>query len=515
MSSSSGASLFPPRFRRNVASGYLTSVVSALILLLVTPVLVAGLGKGGYGLWVLLTSLAPYSSLLDLGLGSATVKYVAEYHGRDVDLTGRTISTSLSTLAILGVVVLLAGIPFSFIFPSLFNIEAGDRSTAVIAMLLFTFSAAISLPATTFEAALMGIQRYDITNLTFLMVLSAQGLAWGIIIFMGGGIIELSLATVAFETAGHLGRFVAMRRILRHVPVSFRSFDRRLAGRMMHLSGWIAIGEATTVVIHRIDPLVVGAVAGVPAVGIYSVGQRLAAGVDALIRPTLTGFFAHASRLSAKQDPNELRAAMLAGTRLSLAIAGPVCITVILLAHPAIHLWIGGGFSSSGSVALFLVSGMAVAAISRSGFLMLQGAGYQRVTAKLSAFEAALNLTLSITFGLTIGLIGVALATFVATAVTRLFLIIPYVCRSFRVPLTEFFAVVARAHVPPIGVTLLVGWVIERVDLASIPALVGAGVALVAVYVLTFVATGLRRDERKRLASAVRRSWSALSQRLG
>jgi len=88
--------VLPPRFRRNVVSAYLNIVVSALILLVMTPVLVRGLGKGGYGLWVLLTSLAPYATLLDLGLGSATVKYVGEYYGRDTESTSRTISTSLS-----------------------------------------------------------------------------------------------------------------------------------------------------------------------------------------------------------------------------------------------------------------------------------------------------------------------------------------------------------------------------------------------------------------------------------
>jgi O-antigen/teichoic acid export membrane protein len=504
MTSSPHATVLPPRFRRNLISVYLSFAITAAVVVVMTPVLVHGLGKDGFALWVVLTSLAPYATLLDFGLGSATVKYVAEYHRRDPDLMSRTVSTSFWTLTIIGLALLVVGVPFSFAFPTLFDIGSANASTATLAMLIFTVSAAASLPASTFAATLMGLQRYDITNFSFVAVLAAQGIAWTIILAMGGGIIELAVATVTLDAAGHVARFVAVRRILKTTGVRRALFDRRVAGRLMRLSGWIAVGEATTVVIHRIDPIVVASVAGVPAAGVYSVGQRVAVGAEGVIRPTLTGFFPHASRLSGNDDLVHLRSAMLAGTRLTLAVAGPVCLTVLILAAPAIHAWVGSGYESAGPVTAFLVLGMAIAAITRTGFLMLQGAGRQRATAKISAFEAALNLALSITFGLTFGLIGVAAATCVATAVTRFCIITPYICREFGVRVTRFLSDVARAHLPPSAATLAVGWLIRRNDVESARALAAAAIALLATYLLTFAATGVRGHERKRLLAAGR-----------
>jgi O-antigen/teichoic acid export membrane protein len=504
MSPSSEATVLPPRFRRNVVSVYATFAVSAVILLVMTPVLVRGLGKDDFGLWVVLTSIAPYATLLDLGLGSATTKYVAEYHGRDVGLTSRTVSTSFATLSVIGLAILVVGVPFSFAFPTLFNVGGDDDSSATVAMLIFTVGATVSLPARTFEATLMGVQRYDITNFSILAVLAAQAVAWTVVLSAGGGIIELAAATVGLHFAGHVARFVAMRRILPAVRVSPALFERRAAARLMRLSGWIAVGEATTVVIHRIDPVVVALVAGVPAAGVYAVGQRLAIGVDGVIRPTLTGFFPHASRLFGYEDSGRLRAAMLAGTRLTLAVAGPVSLTVVILAQPIIDAWVGDGFGSAGPVAVFLVLGMAIAAVTRTGFLMLQGAGRQRTTAKMSAIEAILNLGLSIALGLTFGLIGVAVATFVATVVTRSFLIVPYVCRAFGVKITSFLSEVARAHLLPIAATLALGWLLRRENLSDVGALVASAAALVATYLVTFAATGLRERERNRLLAAAR-----------
>jgi O-antigen/teichoic acid export membrane protein len=492
--------VLPPRFRRNVVSVYLNIVVSALILLVMTPVLVRGLGKDGYGLWVLLTSLAPYATLLDFGLGSATVKYIGEYYGRDAELTGRTVSTTLSTLTVVGVVVLAAGIPFSFFFPSLFHVQHTQHAAAVVGMLLFTFSGAVSLPGTTFESTLMGTQRYDVTNLTVLAVLAAKGVAWAVIIAMGGSIVELAAATVVLETGGHFILFFAVRR-LPDVRFRFLSFDRGLAGRLVGLSAWIALGEASTFVIRQIDPVVVAAVVSVPAAGVYAIGQRLSVGVELLIRPMMTGLLPHASHLSTRDDPALLRAAMLAGTRITLAVAGPICLTVVLLAGPAIHLWVGSGFSSARNVAIFLSTAIAVAAVTRPSVLMLQGIGRARAVVRLVAVEAALNLALSIWLGKTIGLEGVALATLIASTVARFGLMIPFVCRSFEVPIREFVGSIMRAHVPPIAATLGVGWLIERTDLLQIPTLVAAGMALPLAYVATFVVTGLKADERRRLAA--------------
>jgi O-antigen/teichoic acid export membrane protein len=503
----SASPVLPPRFRRNVMSAYLNIVVSALILLVMTPVLVRGLGKGGYGLWVLLTSLAPYATLLDLGLGSATVKYVGEYYGRDTESTSRTISTSLSTLTLIGMIVLAVGLPFSFFFPSLFHVQHGEEGTAVVAMLLFTLSAAAALPGSTFESTLMGAQRYDVTNLTFLVVLTAKAVAWGVIIATGGGIIELAAVTVALETAGHFVLFFFVRRDLPEISLRFPVIDRALAAGMIRLSGWIALGELSTFVIRQIDPVVVGLVVSVPAAGVYAIGQRLSVGVDLLVRPVMTGFLPHASQLSTRQDPTLLRETMLAGTRLTLAITGPICLTVAFLAGPAIDLWVGRGFGAARDVAIFLAAAIAVAAVTRPAVLMLQGSGRAHAVARLVALEAALNLFLSVWLGRSIGLEGVALGTLIASVVARCGLMLPYVCRAFDTPVSEFIGSLMRAHLAPVAATVGIGWLVTRLDLVHIPALLGAGAALTVTYAVTFVATGLRSHERLQMITAGRRWW--------
>ena len=65
----------PRRFRRNVLTSYANTATTALVALVMTPVLVHGLGTEAYGIWVLAGSLALYLELLEFGFGLATVKY--------------------------------------------------------------------------------------------------------------------------------------------------------------------------------------------------------------------------------------------------------------------------------------------------------------------------------------------------------------------------------------------------------------------------------------------------------
>ena len=115
---------FPARFRLNVISGYVRTVIASLTSLVTIPVLANGLGKQAYGVWVIVDSFAAYREILQLGFAKATPKYVAEYLA-----TGRhervraAIATSFWILAVPGLVALVAGAAVAAVFPSLFDLE--------------------------------------------------------------------------------------------------------------------------------------------------------------------------------------------------------------------------------------------------------------------------------------------------------------------------------------------------------------------------------------------------------
>ena len=130
----------------------------AAVALVLTPVLVHGLGKTEYGIWTLVLSLALYLELFEFGLGAATVKSVAEdeAHG-DRERTHRSIATSFWMLMVPGVAALVFGAVVAAVFPLLFDIpNTSDQATRILVLLIATD---LSITDVSFESGACGPRR--------------------------------------------------------------------------------------------------------------------------------------------------------------------------------------------------------------------------------------------------------------------------------------------------------------------------------------------------------------------
>lgn len=499
----------PRRFRLNVVTNYMTTTTAIVVALVVTPILAHGLGRVEYGIWVLAGSTVLYLDLFNLGFSRATVKYVAEHHALgDLDRVRRTIATSFLVLSVPAAFALAVSVGIAFAFPHLFSLPHRLAMPATVLVILIATDLVISIPGDTFGGTLIALQRYDLLNATLVAVTIAQAIAWTIVLEAGGGLVALGVVTVALSLAGQVARYLLVRRLIPGISISRRFFDRAFVRPLAGLSAWIAIYDMATIVIARIDTIIVGLLVGVPDAGIYAIGQKLALLAGRAIHPAIQTFFPHASVLAARGDRPGLRRMVRSGTRISFGIALPTTLVLMVLAHPALRAWVGTRFADATLVVVFLAGATLVTAVTDAGVYVLRGAGEARVPALIVGVEAVLNLTLSIVLGLAYGIAGVAAATLVAATVTHLGMLLPYVCRTFALPFASLLAPVARAHLPATGAALAVGWLIRRDDLEGLVQVTGAGAAILATYLVAFVLTGLAADERRRLLARVRQQFS-------
>lgn len=501
----------PRLFGRSVASNYASSVVSLALALFVTPVLVRGLGKDAYGTWSLVTSSVLYYSLLQFGLARAAVKFVAESRATDdLDAARRTVSTSFLALSPAALLLVVASPGLAFLFPMVFHVPEGQRTAAMILVVLSTIDFAAGIPSDTFGAALVGLQRFDLLSATATGTAVAQVLSWAVIIALGGGLVPIGIATITFSLASNVVRYALVRRLLHGVHIGRRTFDRALIRPLVSMSGWIALGDLVELVTLRLDPMVVALVAGVPAVGVYAVGQKLAAFVERFTGPALSMFFPHASELSASDDKQEIRATFLAGTRLALALTAPLALVISVLAAPTVHVWVGAGFGDAAGVATCFSLTSLVIAFPRVGIYILRGLGNVRFAAQIGVAEAAVNLTASILLGRAMGIVGVALGTLIGVVCNHLLVLLPYVCRRLGVPLWRLLLEIGRAHLLPAALSLTLGLELQGFADDGVAQLGLAAIAVGGTYLAVFAVTGISTGERRRLRRVVARAVPAL-----
>src|SRR5689334_16318555 len=99
---------FAPLMARNVVFEYLAIFVSLGLGVVMLPFNLRHLGQSAYGLWVLVSSLTTYFSLLDMGYGSAQLKFAARYRARRDAAALNEIASTIFFL-FLGVAVLAYG----------------------------------------------------------------------------------------------------------------------------------------------------------------------------------------------------------------------------------------------------------------------------------------------------------------------------------------------------------------------------------------------------------------------
>ena len=387
------------------------------------------------------------------------------------------------------------------VFPVLFDVPPDLQTAATVAVVLVGFDLAVAMPADTFGGALIGVQRYDLLNLTVIATAIAQAVGWIAVVVLGGGIVWLGIVTLTLSLASHVARYVLAKRLLPSMRLRPKYFDRSLVKPFISLSGWIAVADLCAVIIMRIDTIVVGVIVGVPEAGVYAVGQKLSMLVSRFTNPAIAMYFPHAATLFARGDRSGLRATLYAGTRLSVGIAAPLTIALGFLALPLIDAWVGTGYDEAALVVVFLSLTALAGSTTETGVYILRGTGDVRRPALFAICEASLNFSLSIILGLRMGLQGVALGTLIGAATTHLLLFLPYICRRLLVPVASLAWALLRTHGLAAVAALSTGILVREFALSSLPAVAIAGLAIVAAYAIVLFAVGLRPRERRQIAS--------------
>jgi O-antigen/teichoic acid export membrane protein len=193
------------------------------------------------------------------------------------------------------------------------------------------------------------------------------------------------------------------------------------------------------------------------------------------------------------------------GSRYTLALFVPLCVTLMALAEPVIGVWLGDRYTDGAAALAILVSYWLLygALIVTPGFLV--GAGEARAAGRTLAAAAALNLILALILTPELGVEGPAVAT--AGALAAAFpLLLRTGLRASGVALPDLLR---RAMVPAYGLGALLGGALLAVRFGlepdTLPAVAAAAVAGMGGYWTAFYALVFDDAERELARSLLRR----------
>lgn len=482
----------------NVSTRYLAIFIDGAIGVLLLPFNVSHLGRSAYGLWALTTSVTWFFNVLDLGYGSALVKFIAQYRAwRDRAALNEITSTLACVYTALGGVCLLVTAAIAWRIGTFFHIDADQARVA--RQLLFIIGAYLSVQfaLSVFGGVVYGFQRYYRNNLVSIGTSLAVATANVMILRSGHGLVALVATTTSIRLLS-LGAIVwnAYRAFpgLQVRPSLFRR------GRLREVTGfsiYMALLDWSAKINYSSDTIVIGATLNTTAVALWTVGQRLTQLVQQLTNQLAGALFPAVVDSDAAQRQDHLQMILIHGTKLSLALATPLCVGLIVMAGPLIDRWVGPQFAASVLPAQIMLSIVLVRNATSSATLILKGAGEHRLLTATNAAAAVANVVLSIALVYPLGLLGIALGTLIPVAISGVCVLYPAACRRVQMPLWRPFVEAIWPTAWPAGAMIAVLRLAARAPAGNLFAvalhLAGGGL----IYAALFIGVAVGADERR------------------
>src|SRR5689334_1082421 len=135
------------RILKNILASWMGLVATALVGFFLTPFILHQLGNTGYGLWVLVSAFTGYYGILDFGLRSALLRYVARHAARDEwQELSSVVSTTLVAYSLVGILVLLITALVTWRFDLFFHVDPKWVHSARLLVVVVGIGTALAIP---------------------------------------------------------------------------------------------------------------------------------------------------------------------------------------------------------------------------------------------------------------------------------------------------------------------------------------------------------------------------------
>jgi len=380
--------------------------------LVAIPILTRSLGDTRFGLLALMWAIIGYFSLLDLGLGRATTKFVAEaLAGQDARRAQQVAGFTAAGQTALGVVggALLAAVT-PWVVTDLLRVPAELRVEAEQAFRWLALSVPFVVLSLNLRAVLEGAQRFDLANLVRaphgVLAFAIPAVAAG----LGFGLAAIVALLLALRVVTCWATWIALRRALPGFRWEFRP-ARELVRPLLGYGGWVAVTNLVSPILTYLERFMLGAVAGVGAVAYFAAPYEAVSRL-LLVPASLAGVLFPVVSVPLMDDRRADAERLLGRSvrSLWLLLGGPV-IVVILFSGPLLTVWLGPVYAARGATGLAILAvGMLIIGLAHVPGIFLYGQGRPDLPAIFSLIELPIYVVLAWWCVRAYGVTGAALA---------------------------------------------------------------------------------------------------------
>jgi O-antigen/teichoic acid export membrane protein len=406
-----------------------------------TPFLVKTLGTTLYGLWAMVQSALGYFTLMNMGMPSAVMKFVAESSGKEDRLAISEVITA--ALVFYGIIVLIGGIILAGLLAwgiPLFHMKTNEADVVWIILLILGIDMLCTFAGSVFHGVLTGYQRFYAANSVDILCTLIGGVAVYIMLSHGYGIKAMALITLFMNVLKWL--IIAGLVFFRYRFFSFAeiSFNPGQFWRMVSFGTKSLFAIIAGRIHYGSDALIIGAFLTPAMVPFYLIPANLINYSRSFLLSITQSFLPLFSHLEAKGDNASMTTIYLQYTRLTLLVFLPLLVMLSFFGETFMGLWMGPEYARiGGPVILLLTISLAFSGIQPLSERLLTGTSRQGVLVWTGFAAAAVFLITGLLLVRQHGLTGLATA-FLISSLGPSFFILKRSLSVMNIPIRTFLA---------------------------------------------------------------------------
>lgn len=455
------------QLKKGAALNYINILLTNVVGLVLTPFIIAQLGKSEYGLYTMVGALVSGLAVLDIGIGNCVVRFTAKYRAEE-DKKGEEnfLATVFYIYCAIALAICLGGAILYFNLDALYGQTFTDdelRKTKIMFVILI-FNLAITLPGSVFGAYCSAYEQFVYPKTVKITRYIIRSLLVVALLLYGTGAISL----VIIDTLMGISVVVANANYCfkkLDIKIKLHEFQKSLIFRIFSYSIWIFVFAIVSRLQWQAGQIVLGTLDSPAVVGIFSVGVTLGTYYGAFSTAISSVFLPRATKMFVKSaSGEELTDMMIKIGRVSLLVLLYILIAFCLYGEQFVNLWVGSTYTDTYSeiywIAVLIMLAYTVPLVQNFGNATLEAQNKLRFKAILYLGFALLGAVLGYWLAQSYGAIGMITGTVIGWVIVQIIMNI-YYYKVIHLNIPRFFKELSHKIILSALVALALGYAVR------------------------------------------------------
>ena len=443
---------------------YVNLFISCIIPFFYTPIMLGLLGQEEYGLYSLSNSVVGYLNLLNLGMGTAVIRYITRARASgDTDGVRRFLGLFFVIYSGLAVLVLAGGAALIQLSGTVFGkgLSAAEIEKLRILIIVMSVHTAISFPLGVYASAAVAYEQYVYNKLICIAETLLAPVINLAILYAGYGAVGITAVglPICILNAFLYGVYCAKRL---HIYPVFRNMPTYILKELVGFCTFVFLSSIVDMLYWATDKVLIGAVLGTAAVAVYNIGGTFTSILQNMAHAISNVFSTRINMMVAKDAPRtEISELLTRVGRLQYLVVSLILSGYITFGKAFLHLWVGDLYADAYWVALMTMIPLSVPLIQNIAFATILADNKHRFRSIVYAIIAVMNVVSTYLVLPRYGILGAAACTAIAFVLGQGIIMNIYYHRVTGLDIPAFWRNIGKMSIVP-GIMILAGMLLVK-----------------------------------------------------